>query len=331
MKIFLEALLSTVFTLIFTYALSPLIEQNKGNKIFLLIFSLVFLLVYSVIFSNSHKIKLLLKRCKRIVFPKIGILNGNIDTEVVYMCERVWTNVTPAQWQVKLSSLLKEKLPKLLKILFWITRHNYVKLIDVCEISDDFTIIINSFGDNFPEEDTEMHSTFLRLRQFMNNGGIFVVTGGAFYYHQNTKSSPNREQPIIKEHIAEGCSWQSLNDTILKKKFGVNMTSDAEGDKKEVGVYQLECDKKIIGDLGLNINNVLVKRFRALKGDSSSNFLPILREKEEDNFPIALIVQKKGYLLHIGLYLENEEGSELKLTLEVISRLFIKGVGLSIN
>jgi len=324
MGIFFEALISTLLSILFTYTVAPIVESNKTNKVFFIIISLSFLLFYCLIFSNLPKIKIWLTKIRRKIFPKIAILNGKINSESTYTCEKAWANITPIQWENKLLSLLRARISWFTKFLFWITRQRIVESINTNDINNSFYMILNPFGDNFPEEDCELHLTFSRLKHFMKDGGIFVVTGGAFYLHQNTNTSSKSEQTIVREHITENVRWQSLEDTFLYLKFGISMTSDGEGDKTLVDIYQSEEDKKYIGDLLTQIPNPQVKRFRALKRVSNCDFLPLLREKGNDNFPIALIRQEKGYLLHMGMYLENEQGLELGLAGETIVRLFLK-------
>ena len=43
-----------------------------------------------------------------------------------------------------------------------------IRMIPVLEISNNFSIIINPFGDNFPEEDLKLHKTFY-------NRGAFIL------------------------------------------------------------------------------------------------------------------------------------------------------------
>ena len=326
MKLFLEAAISTILTLIITYVLSIFLIQYKDNQFLILAFSIGFLVLYSVLFSNWKRIKAWWIMILRKVFPKIAILNGNIDNGTNYACERSWTNITPSQWEAQLTVLIKKRIPWIFKLIYYLTRQKFIQLINVNEIDDRFSIIINPFGDNFPEEDYELNLTFSRIRNYMNNGGIFVVTGGAFYAHQNTKVAFRCEPTIVREHIQEGMRWQSLADTLLFLKFGIAMTSDQDSDRQEVLVYQAEEDKKYVGDLLKDVSNPEVKRFRALKKESSSDYMPLLREKNRDYFPIALVKQRSGALLHIGLYLESEAGKEFYLAKEVICRIFVKSL-----
>ena len=97
-----------------------------------------------------------------------------------------------------------------------------IKAISINEISERYSIIINPFGDNFPEENPRVLKSFYKVCDYVNNGGFFICTGGAFYHHQNTKSSIDSKQVIVK--ITN--NQQSLTDTIFYSELGVLTSGD---------------------------------------------------------------------------------------------------------
>ncbi|MCM8797163.1 MAG: hypothetical protein NC923_04715 [Candidatus Omnitrophica bacterium] len=245
-------------------------------------------------------------------FPKIGILNGYIKTAVrEYKCQHPWTTITPSIWQTELSEVLGK---------LWFTN---IKLISMSEIDNSFYMIINPFGDSFPEEDKKLHKSFYKICDYIDKGGIFVVTGGAFFSHQNTISSENSEPVIIKTVDGK----QSLKDSLLYLEFGVLTTGDVfisnqqtVREPLEVKVVQNETDKSLFGEILSGKQSI--KRWRALTAESS-NFLPLFREEDSLTFPLAIVKYGKGYLLHAGMYLESADSIELKILLKAIKNLIV--------
>lgn len=273
---------------------------------------LVILLFYYLIIPAFVKVSHVLSRQIQKVYPRIGVLDGSIATPVrEYKCERVWTNVTPSMWLSELRKSLKDK------------RLKQLRMISTSEINSSFTIIINPFGDNFPEEDTKLHTTFYRICEYIKKGGIFVCTGGSFFLHQNPKISDKPEGVIIKIH--EGL--QFLKDSFLYLEFGVQTTGDeflngrrVSEEPLEVEIYQKEEDKTYAG--GVLQENARIKRFRALTS-KSSNYIPLIREKGNKSFPVVAVRYGDGYLIHAGMHLASVGGTEFQVLIQIISHLIV--------
>jgi hypothetical protein len=237
-------------------------------------------------------------------FPKIGVLNGSIKGPLrEYKCERACTNVTPSMWFLALRKNI-----------------NRIHYISTSHINNSYTMIINPFGDNFPEEDTKLHTTFYSICDYVNNGGIFVITGGAFFSHQNTFHSSNHEWVIIKTH--EGV--QSLNDSLLFQEFGIQTTGDSlvngnivATEPLKIEIYQKPNDQFFAGKLDLPKE---IKRFRAATS-KTSNYIPFITEKNGKSFPVILVRYGKGYIIHAGIFLESETSDEFKLIITIIDNL----------
>jgi len=247
------------------------------------------------------------------IYPKIGILNGSIYSPLrEYKCRRSWTHVTASMWYKELTRIFKNK--KLKKI----------RLIPASEINDSFSIIINPFGDNFPEEDIKLHKTFYSICAFIKNGGLFVCTGGSFWAHQNTIASESEEVVFIKTRDG----LQLLKDSLFFKEFGVETTGNIPGTEIEeplqVSVYQNDND---ISSFGKIIDgNIRVKRFRATTS-RSSDYIPIIRELNDESFPLVLIRYGDGFIIHAGMHLTSVQSTEFKLLVKTIENLVNSNFG----
>lgn len=269
---------------------------------------LLLLLIYYLLIPIYIKIKGFISKKIKKIFPKIGILSGNIVGPVrEYKCQRAHTKITSTIWFSKLDESLKSiKLKRL-------------RMIPTSEIDDSFSIIINPFGDIFPEENLKLHTTFYKICDYIKNGGIFVCTGGAFWLHQNTQTSASAEWVIVKTKDDK----QSLIDSLLFQEFGIIPTGDGFDqsgnlifqEPHEVEIYQNEKDKKIVGDLTTITKKI--KRFRATT-PSSSDYIPLLRQKDNESLPFIARRYGEGYLLHAGIFIDSDSSVEFKLLLEAI-------------
>lgn len=141
-----------------------------------------FLVIPSAKSAGETLSRELKKRC-----PKIGILNGSIVSPVrEFKCERSWTNVTTSIWLSELRKALRTN------------RLKRLRLIPVSGIDSSYSMIINPFGDNFPEEDVKLHKTFYRICDYVKNGGLYICTGGAFWTHQNCVANHTCEWVLLK-------------------------------------------------------------------------------------------------------------------------------------
>jgi hypothetical protein len=211
---------------------------------------------------------------KRKCLVKVAVLDGSIYSPVrEYKCVRSWIGVTPEMWRQALKPLFP---------FFWKSWNREFHEIPVTLIDDSWTIIINPFGDNFPEKNIRLHETFYRICDYIASGGIFVVTGGAFWAHQNPIDSPKEEW--FMTHLIDG--KQSLEKSPLFFDFGVIYTGeifDSNGNPvfKEPSLVDVEQSKEDVDRFGDILQGVLrLNRFRATSKDTS-NYLPVIRQKND--------------------------------------------------
>jgi len=136
--------------------------------------------------------------------PKIGILNGYIrDAAREYKCVPVSAKVTGIMWERELRRALSEMHLKRI-------RRTYAAKIDT-----SFALIMNPYGENYPESDKDLRSTFHSIRRYMKAGGVFFVSGTPFWWNQNTMTDKNAEWPVIRtvnnvQQMTDGLCFSSL-------------------------------------------------------------------------------------------------------------------------
>ena len=235
-------------------------------------------------------------------FARVAILDGSISGRLKeYPCQLLWTGISPIAWERALRPLLN----------WW--HGQLIEPISVQAIDRKYSIIINPFGDNYPEEDLKTKKTFFELCKYVADGGIILVTGGAFYWQQNTRTSGEKQQSIMRMHIQDGVGVQSLKDTLLFQEFGILTIGGQEPVEREV--------QDVLFDV-LSEQSKL-KLFRSANvSEGTMDYIPILKQKGDGNvIPVVAVRYGKGFLLHIGLYLESTESIEFKTVVKIITAL----------
>ncbi|MGC2427747.1 MAG: hypothetical protein WA421_11985 [Nitrososphaeraceae archaeon] len=136
-------------------------------------------MIFFVLSRIAHRIYLRDYRRDRFRFPrKICILSGSLRKNDV-PCPIEHRGYTPQQWFQFLQEQGQGDAYS-------------ANLIVPNDIDDSFAVIINPFGESYPEEDLARRTTFHRIRKFINKGGLFVNTSGLAFYYSWDSSSAHR-------------------------------------------------------------------------------------------------------------------------------------------
>lgn len=225
--------------------------------------------------------------------PLLGILKEE-------KCRYMFTRFTPEDWRNRFCEKYK------------------IKTISQCEIDNKFAVIINPYGESYPEEDLMEFKTLRRIEEYMANGGIFVHAGGlAFFYgwdgkrnfptgkelqlYQGTFSSPNS---MIMQPIYAQPSPYSLVETLLRQRFRVATTMSSQS---LVQVFQEKEDRNYVGDIEDTGGIRVAMEFRAIR-EPTPKCIPLLRAKSVFGtvYPIAAIPYGRGYLIVCGMDLNTQ-------------------------
>jgi hypothetical protein len=85
-----------------------------------------------------------------------------------------------------------------------------------------------------------------------------------------------------------------------------------------VEVYQRDADQEIAGDLLKGATKV--NRWRAIL-PQTPDCLPLLREKEDSSYPLCVVQYDKGFLLHSGLSVKDEDSIEFRILIQALKAL----------
>ena len=193
---------------------------------------------------------------------KFGILNGYVEEpEKEKRCtEYVLTADKADFWRNYFSNLRAEDGQK---------KYD-VKEIMAREINDSYSVILNPFGETYPEYDLKGRQVYNIICNYIRNGGVFINTAGFPFFYAWIVSL-GRKEPISEERLLlprlikiEGGTFSveqlqtliGFTGTLYYKDFGAVTTSDTSLHSGAIPLkpFQMDQDREMFGDLVSNIN-----------------------------------------------------------------------------
>lgn len=245
---------------------------------------------------------------KRFENPRIGIMNGFVKSDRNEVrCISGYTQFSPEDWRNRFEGRIN------------VDRRYFTELIPAKKIGNEYAVIINPFGELYPEEDLFTRKTFQAIKKFIQEGGIFVHAGGfPFYYSWDTTSGrrnpTSRDQqlfaldtsgkrPLIVQAYEKGARrLASLDDTLVRLEFLLRTTT-AYYKSPIVDAFQEQPDLKF-GQLTQVGGTRKIHEFRAAT-DETPKIIPFLRCKAKyiDTvvYPLAGIPFGRGVLVVAGM------------------------------
>lgn len=243
---------------------------------------------------------------------KIGILNGFVTRENEMQCNIFpFANPNRTFWKQRIVSI-----GSIFGIQFDIEE------INAEDIDEKFAIILNPFGEAYPEIDLKEKSVFSMIKDYVENGGVYANTGGLpFFYAWNVLAKQDNRQPmcdtvlIVPEEVKiEGSTisvgkfkeYLEFTGSLLFKEFNGLPTPVSKKRK----VSQEQEDIQNFGDLLSGMDEI--NEFRAMP--KNIDCIPIVRAKDEistEVYPICALRRGQGYLLLAGMNATEELESDL--------------------
>jgi len=241
---------------------------------------------------------------------KLAILDGYVTGRDEKVCVKYpFTNASKDFWKKKIEALDKSSGQ------FEITQTN------IENISEEFAVVLNPFGEEYPENDRKNKAAFKALKNFVEDGGIYANTAGfPFFYAWDVlegKEYAVSEETVVlpraiqfKDGVPVGAEMQTLlkfTGTLLFKEFDAIPAPIS----KPRNVYQNPEDKEKFGDLVTGLTEI--KEFRGMP-KSIKDCLPIIRAKDEiveEVFPVSALKRGNGYLVTAGMDTSGEKEADL--------------------
>ncbi|MCB8943744.1 MAG: hypothetical protein H6658_08310 [Ardenticatenaceae bacterium] len=262
---------------------------------------IICLLLYSVGYGNSFEEKLLhlarKLRTRRFRKPRLLILDGTIgrdqnETQPVPM----QSNRSPYDWQTALN------------------KPSYkIEVGPVKLIQRKFTpdVVINPFGELYPEADFVSHTTIKVIRDYVWNGGIFInVAGIPFWYRYDPRGGNHEAAGRVERLDDNNPIWKPLVRDLFPNL-------NPNGDYEEVECYQTSLEVDRFGDIVNSGNGTTIGKFRAYSIDSGQ-FITMLRDREQNQCIIGALPYGSGFFLLAGVQINNMENNSFEKVVATI-------------
>ncbi len=198
-----------------------------------------------------------------------------------------------------------------------------------------FSVIINPFGEAYPESGNAEGVGFKTIASYIRDGGIFVNAGGqSFTYSWDVNTGNSRllasfipSISDVQTNYVDGIPVLQIKENLripsesllLKRYFGLETQWDDPANNI-VGPKETEVEFDDI--LGQDKPRTKAKVYRpAVK--LSQDVIPLAHSSNSNNYPVVAVKFGRGFLIHTGMSLEEER--EYKLLLDIITRLCIIG------
>jgi hypothetical protein len=228
-------------------------------------------------------------------------------------------------------------------------------IISIDQLSDKYSVIINPYGEVYPETDPISMSSFQRIKEYIRRGGIFVCAGGVpFFYCWDSRTHHRITlAKILQTYVQIGQNNlgqnvlaptffypppYSLMENPVSEHFGVNVIGDIQpppnaptGWQPIFQTNQANEDIQYVGNLAQigGTNQVVI--FRSILPITRC-CIPFLRANIPnftEVYPIAGIPYERGLLIVCGMNLNsgasignlNVDRAEFEKICHVISNL----------
>jgi hypothetical protein len=264
---------------------------------------------------------------------KIGILSGYVQARNEKPCSYYpHSNYRKSvQWMLDLKAVRNNDGSNLF----------HASLTSISNLSNGvFSIVINPFGEAFPELGSAEGVGMKTILSYIQDGGIFVNSGGQpFVYSWNVKTGSHNlvinfipissqiegnyddeVMPILSRNESLPIPQEAL---VLKRYFDAETEWD-HPEKEIVGPIEVEIEfDEILGSDKLKTRAKVYRPIRQLSG----NIRPLVHCHEslwgDIVYPVVAIRFGRGFLISTGMNLD--EKREYELLLDIVKRLSLVG------
>jgi hypothetical protein len=259
---------------------------------------------------------------------KIGILSGYLSTRNEKPCSYYPHSGyrKAVQWMLDLKNIKHDDGSNLFD----------ASMTPISHISNSaFSIILNPFGEAYPESGNAEGVGFKTIASYIRDGGIFVNSGGqsfAYSWNVNTGNSqllvsfiPALSDvqtnyvdgiPVLEIKVSLRVPTEAL---LLKRYFSLETEWDNPANNM---VVPRETEIEFDNILGQDKPRTKAKVYRpAIK--LSQDVIPLARSSNSNKYPVVAVKFGRGFLIHTGMSLDEER--EYELLLDIITRLCLIG------
>ena len=154
-------------------------------------------------------------------------------------------------------------------------------------------IVLNPFGEVYPEQDFVSSTTISRIREYVTGGGVYVnVAGIPFWYRYDPTSARSETAGRVEGIFEDHAVWKSLFYDLFP-----NLTPSPQ-DPQILECHQTPEDIARFGDIASAGGDISIRHFRAYPL-SPAQLLPILRT--QNHCVIGALNSGEGAYLFAGV------------------------------
>jgi hypothetical protein len=220
------------------------------------------------------------------------VLDGSLYHRVPSSVPPYFTNRRPDDWRLGLKSRNPSWAVELGPIQF--LRENR------------YDIVVNPFGEAYPEEDLALHTTLKQLTEYVYSGGVYVnVAGYPFFWQHNPTTNVTTEsgrwelKADHSTHLIQGNLKPILSDTLL----GIH--PDMSFQEKQVKTLQSDTERKRFGEIAGEGGESKVIMFRPYPM-STQSMIPMLCSENRDHIILGSVPYGTGFFLFFGIKIDNQ-------------------------
>lgn len=204
-----------------------------------------------------------------------------------------------------------------------------------CISNSAFSVILNPFGEAYPESGNAEGVGFKTIASYIRDGGIFVNSGGQPFVYSWDVNTGNSQLLVsfipalmdVQTNYVDGIPVLQIKESLripsesllLKRYFGLETEWDDPANNI-VGPIETEIEFDKI--LGQDKPRTKAKVYRpAIK--LSQDVIPLAHSSNSNNYPVVAVKFGRGFLIHTGMSLDEER--EYKLLLDIITRFCLVG------
>jgi len=271
-------------------------DSRASLWVVLVLSAFLWLVCYLAAFTNTFQTPILwwtgLRRRRRFAAPRVAVLDGRISDDGAASVPLIYTVRTPDEWWQELRS----QNPR------W-----RVKLVSVdSALSDGIDMVVNPFGEAYPEEDLSLHTTFTRIRDYVRGGGVYVnVAGYPFWWKANPATGAK----------AEAGRWEQPQPSVMVLKplipdlLGISPVIPAPPKLKPT--RQEPRDLQRFGEIAGAGGGNDAKIFRQYPS-TTQRMIPLLRAGNGQEFVIGAVPFGAGCFVFVGVEIDSTSRSFAK-------------------
>jgi hypothetical protein len=165
-------------------------------------------------------------------------------------------------------------------------------------------IVINPFGELYPEADFNTNGTVIEIRKYVWEGGVFAnVAGLPFWYRYNPSSGKYETAARVEKVADDKFGWKYLIYDLFP-----TLSIDTSFDPKIVECRQGYDDIRRFGDVASAGGKQTVNMFRAYNLKPPL-LIPLLKDSEQQHCIIGGLEYGDGCFLFAGVQIDRDDKS----------------------